>query len=172
MRKGLVALAIGHVLAIFPAHAGCVRDCNSSCCREIRITPWDRNTVCDPGCKLSCEAANQVCHATGGNVQLPIAPSPVNEAVKLMEQGCAVGFEAVTKYVIVSQGFYPAGSDKALTKAKDDIINAGVHPASAFDGVNIRWCNLRPGINGMTPDRDLVCISDYFLSHPDPFRVA
>src|SRR5467141_2154540 len=83
----------------------CNTDCNSQCCKEIRITPFDRNDVCDPACKVTCEANKKICQGTG--VSLPSAPSVVNEVVKALQQSCASGFEVVTKYVILSQGFYP-----------------------------------------------------------------
>ena len=146
------ALLVSAVLALTPFSLARAQDCNARCCKEIRITPWDRNEVCDPACKLACEAAK----STG--VPLPIPPSIVNEVVKALEQSCAAGFETVTKAFIATQGFYPAGSDFLLNQSHDVLIRTNLFTPADFNGLTIRWCSLKGKTTGMTPDRNLICI--------------
>jgi hypothetical protein len=161
------------VLIIFvslPARADdCNRDCNSDCCNEVDTGLFGKKTICEPACKTTCEANKKVCLGTG--ISLPNAPNVVNEVSKALQRSCASGFEVVTKYVILSQGFYPAGSDYMLNAAKTALVQAQLVSADEFNGVTIRWCSLKDA-NGMAPDRDFVCMSDALFNQAAHLQTA
>jgi hypothetical protein len=88
----------------------------------------------------------------------------VNLVVQRLQESCASGFSTITSYVIYrASGFYPAGSDKLINDAKTFLISGGFFKPADFEGVTVRWCSLTSGTNGMTPDRDYVCLSDDYL---------
>ncbi len=138
----------------------CNVDCNSKCCHTVRITPWDKNTICEPQCKLSCEASKRVCRASGGTVSPPIAPSVVSE----LEKRCAVGFDVVVKSVVASYTGQTAFDAKGVASKFDDarkiLIATGLFESKEFNGVTIRFCRLTG--TGLAYDRNRICITDHY----------
>lgn len=146
------------------ALADCNIDCNAKCCQTVRITPWDKNRVCEPTCKASCEASKAACNVTGGAIPAFNTPNLIAKITQLLQTSCAAAFEVINDAVLINQGSYAAGSDFLLNQAKDVLIRTGLFPASEFNNVSIRWANLRG--DGQAPDRNIVLISESFLSQP------
>ncbi len=140
-------------------------DCNNKCCRSVRVPPLSKQTICDPGCKTACEAAKKV-----NAPDWVIPPSTVNEVVKAFESSCSLAFDVFSKAVIVSQGPYPAGSERLIDLAKTAVIRAGAVSPDEFANVHVRWCKIKGA--GMAPDRNTVCLSDDYLRYNDLLNLA
>src|SRR5690348_3680506 len=67
---------------------------------------------------------------------------------------------------------YPAGADYWLNASRDFVLKSQLFSPADFAGVTIRWCSLRRDVDGMTPDRDVVCISDGYFRQPDAIKIA
>ncbi|WP_294974078.1 hypothetical protein [Tabrizicola sp.] len=152
------------------ASDSCEKDCNAECCQTIRITPWDKNTVCEPACKTTCEASKSACKLSGGALPTVAAPNTIELVEKALRASCASGFEVITKSVILSQGSYAAGSEVLLNDAKSLLVAAGLFGAREFDGVSIRWGRITA--EGIAPDRDTIFISENYLGSNDLYSVA
>lgn len=156
-------------LFIDVTHIAVAQDCNKRCCKTIRITPWDKNTVCDPTCKVTCEAAKSA------GVKLPevFNRNVFDDIEKALHVGCNVGFEAINKVVIVNQapGSAP-GSEQLLVMARDILIRSGAIGAAEFHNVNIRWGFLYEGTRGQAPDRNVVFINQDFLRNNSLFKTT
>jgi hypothetical protein len=144
-------------LILWPAFAiaGCDTDCNRSCCGAFGI--------CEPTCKITCETNKKICQGTG--IQLPNLPN-------LLQQSCIAGFQAVTNALIISQGFYPAGSEYMINEAKDVLVRTGLYAPNEFDGVQIRWCRLSGSTLGVAADAGVICLSEGLLNSADHFGTA
>lgn len=156
MRKFLILLAFLTAFVLSETRGVSAADCGNKCCKSIRLPPFKKQTICDPGCKAICEGAKAT--------NLPdfvIPPSAINEVVDGLQKSCAMGFEAVTKYVLIRQGSYSAGSDRLLNAAKDAVIRAGAIQPEEFNNVHVRWCQIWG--HGLAPDRDTVCINEGYL---------
>ncbi|WP_162944143.1 hypothetical protein [Rhizobium sp. CCGE531] len=169
MKRFLIVFLLSALPGFARADA-CNTDCNNKCCRTIQITPFDRNSICDPACKASCEAAKGICRAGGHS--LPSIPSLVNEVTKLLEQSCSSAFETITKAVVFSQPFYGAGSDYLINSSRDVLVQTRLFASQEFGGVTIRWCRLLQHTAGMTPDPNLICINDDLFKNNQPLETA
>ena len=135
MKFCVLLLALFLTIAM-AASARAEEDCNSKCCKF---------GLCEPACKLACEANKKV--------GLPqIGPPGPGDVQKALTMSCAAGFEVINKGVIVSQGFYAAGTEQLLNQAKTVLINSGVIAPAEFDGVNIRWAKLYASTQGQAAD--------------------
>jgi hypothetical protein len=162
----ILAVVFMLLLLAIDSHADdCNVDCNASCCKTIRITPWDKNTVCDPQCKLTCEASKKACQVTGGVVPPVHTPSVVNAVVNALEDSCAAGFQVINNSVILYQGPYAAGSEQLLNRARDVLVQLGLFSPQEFANVTIRWGRIVGG--GQAPDRNLIFIDEGALSRGD-----
>ena len=139
----------------------CNVDCNKKCCQTVRITPWDKNTICEPACKSSCEATKFACMRIDSRIPAISTPNTIAAVTKLLQTSCASAFQAINTAVTIHQGPYSAGSDAALYYARDLLIRAGFFTASDFANVRIRWGNLVG--DGQTPDRILIFINQRYL---------
>jgi hypothetical protein len=148
----------------------CNANCNAQCCRSVQVTPWDRNDVCDPACKDSCEISKRACRATG--ISPPILPNPVN----VIEQACAAGFTAIVKSVVAAytgqDAPTPVGAARAFDKAKTTLTAIGLFRPEEFAGVNIRFCRLTGRNKGFTYDRDRICITDHYSDGTHEFDLT
>ncbi|MBY3441766.1 hypothetical protein [Rhizobium laguerreae] len=160
MRK-YIALIILLLAAMPTSAANCNTDCNKECCKTVKITPWDKNSFCEPVCKSSCEATKRACKLTGGVLPEHHPKSGVNVVVDALEHSCAAAFQAINTFVIVSQGSYSASSRRMLDEAKSILIDAGIINANEFANVSVRWAKLVG--DGQAPDRGSVLLSDTFL---------
>ncbi|WP_156952200.1 hypothetical protein [Bradyrhizobium sp. WSM1743] len=161
------------LITLFGSHlsfAACDEDCNKSCCHTIRITPWDKNDVCEPQCKATCEASKAICKPTG--VELPHLPSVVTE----LEKKCAAGFTAIVGTVIAAytgqQAPSPAGTARRFDRAKKALIDIGLYRADEFNGVEFKFCRLTGNSSGFAYDRDKVCISDHLSDGTHDLELA
>jgi hypothetical protein len=152
-----VAVLSGVVALISPTFAlgDCNTDCNKDCCRNFGI--------CEPTCKLSCEASKKVCQGTG--VDLGHLPNPLG-------QSCIAAFQIATNALIVSQGFYPAGSEYMINEAKTALVRTGLFAQNEFDGVQIRWCSLKSPTLGVAADAGVICLSDGLFNSANHFGTA
>lgn len=141
----------------------CDVDCNKKCCKTVRITPWDKNTFCEPTCKSTCEATKAICKDAG--VKLPHAPNLIAEVEKQLNFSCAAAFQIINQAVVVYQGPYAAGSSRMLDEAKGILVALGLVGAQEFNNVSIRWARLLG--RGQAPDRNVVLISEEFLKSND-----
>jgi hypothetical protein len=104
----------------------------------------------EPSCYGSCESLKAAAQAAGCIVDVPF-PDP--DPRTTIEQACAAPFEHIVTAVIAE-----CSNEKGLenhdliTQAVLDLSNARVLDPSKFNGVDIRWCNLRNGTRGITPD--------------------
>src|SRR4051812_36054898 len=63
MKIGLLVLA-ALLISTHAKAVDCNTDCNQECCSVVQITPWDRNTICEPTCKMTCEASKAICQGS------------------------------------------------------------------------------------------------------------
>ena len=156
MNRFVAALA-GVIALISPTFAigACDTDCNKECCGAFGL--------CEPSCKVSCEASKTLCQGTG--VDLGHLPNPLG-------QSCIAAFQVVTNALIVSQGFYPTGSEYMINEAKDALVRTGLFAQNEFDGIQIRWCSLNPPTLGVAADAGVICLSDGLFNSADHFRTA
>ncbi len=88
------------------------------------------------------------------------APSPPGRRPPWMgmENPCRDSFDAVVSPVIARCASYAGRMERAdlIERARDTLVARNLVPASAFDGVTIRWCPLSG--SGMVPDKDLVLL--------------
>lgn len=154
MKRMIVAIL---VLALSPTVAigDCDTDCNRDCRRAFGI--------CEPTCKLSCEASKSICQGTG--VDLGHLPS-------LLGLSCIEGFQIATNALIISQGFYPAGSEYMINEATGVLIRTGLFAPNEFDGAQVRWCSLTGSLLGVAADAGVICLSDSLLNSADHFGTA
>jgi hypothetical protein len=145
------------VLFVGTAAASCP-DCNKRCCSTIRITPLDKNSFCDPQCKVSCEAVREICRR--GGPKLPHWPSVIKNVERQLNVSCAAAFQVINQAVIAHQGTYGAGSERMLNHAKQILIDLRLFSESEFENVTIRWARLIG--EGQTPDRNTVLISENY----------
>src|SRR5262249_36861724 len=111
-----------------------------------------------------CEASKTVCKGTG--VDFGHLPNPLGRS-------CIAGFQIVTNALIVSQGFYPAGSEYMINASKDVLVKAGLFAPNEFDGIQIRWCSLRPPtVMGVAADAGVICLSDGLFNSANHFGTA
>jgi len=96
----------------------------------------------------------------------------IEDVLKSMEQPCAAAFGLATEAILGSQPAYPPGSDALLKASRDALIREGLFGAREFDGLTLRWCALGKSINGLAPDRDVVCVSDVWLRRADRLEAA
>jgi hypothetical protein len=170
LAAALVAL-VSALLSVGPAPAAdCNVDCNARCCHTVKITPWDKNRVCEPTCKTSCEAAKVACRGSGGVIPPVHSPSVIEQIQKALRASCAAGFQVINNAVILSQGSYAAGSERLLVQARDLLIQAGLFNAQEFNNVSIRWARLVGA--GQTPDRNVVLINEDYLRNNDLYSTA
>lgn len=151
MLLSILALVFSSTFAI----GDCNTDCNKDCCRAFGI--------CEPTCKISCDASKKLCQGTG--VNLGHLPNPLG-------QSCIARFQTVTNALIISQGFYPAGSDYMINEAKGALIRSGLFAPNEFDGVQIRWCSLSGPTLGVAADAGVICLSDGLLNSAAHFGTA
>lgn len=171
----LVALFLGSSQAYADK---CNVDCNKKCCKTIKITPWDKNTICEPGCKSSCEAAKVLCRNTPKEIRPDLngplgdllPPNILVEMERVMLAYCAAGFEVINKAVILSQGHYSQGSYMLIEQAKTLLITHGFFSQEEFANVSIRWARLTH--TGQAPDRNVVLLDEDYLNNNDLYGTA
>jgi hypothetical protein len=59
-----------------------------------------------------------------------------------------------------------------INEARDVLIRSGLFRPDEFNGIQIRWCNLSGDTWGMTPDRNLICLSDRYFNAANHFGTA
>lgn len=128
----------------------CNVDCNKRCCRVVRVTPWDKNKICDLACKTSCESSKALCHGTGGATPTIVTP-PI---VEVLESNCAAPFNAIIK-TIIWLNTSRFDSDR-IANAKSMLVSAGLFSDQEFNGVSVKWCSLKSNTAGMVPDRGVI----------------
>jgi hypothetical protein len=142
-------------------HARAEIDCNARCCKTVRITPFDKNTVCQPSCKASCEITKGV----GIDPEIAdylIVPNLVAKVEKELQRSCASAFQIINGVVILHQNAYSAGSSALLEQAKQILIDLNLVNPVEFQNVSIKWAKLA-GV-GQAPDRNIVLITQNFLT--------
>jgi hypothetical protein len=122
------------------------------------------------GCTPPCESGGSERRSTdSGPADMP---GLIGGLMERLGRSCSAGFEIVTKAIMLSQPKQGNGSDDLLNSAKSALIGTGLFAAQEFDGLNIRWCALAKGINGLAPDPNVICISDVWLRQNDALETA
>lgn len=151
-------VSIGAFLAMVATASA--QDCNKKCCRF---------GICEPACKVDCEAKKKINPIIPGVSSIPGPPGP-GDVEKALQQSCAAAFQLINGYVVATQPAYPAGSERLLNQARDVLIASGVLSRGDFDNISIRWGQLKG--HGQAPDRNQVFIDQEFYHKQDLFSTA
>jgi len=139
--------------------------CEKDCKRACRVIFSGVNFT-EPTCKWQCEAEKEICRKSGLQVHKVLPPSPKEWAEKVGTQACTIGFETITKAVMVTACFAnPAGSQKKIEAAKTLLIEKGLIPASEFNNVRIAFCRI--AAEGITPNRNTIYLNEPYMERSD-----
>ncbi|HEX8590731.1 hypothetical protein [Pseudomonas sp.] len=146
--KGLAAAFLAVFLVGAPSYSiagevGCDTYCDDACPSVFGIP--------EPSCYGSCLSLKAAAQASGCIIQ---APFPDQDPRQILFQTCAVPFVQVVAAVIAEcSNEKGLENHELIQQAVIDLSRAHALDPSTFNGVEIRWCNLRNGTLGITPDK-------------------